>query len=109
MALRRALGAALLTATLAAGAAAAERGPALFLPPPIDGTPVFVALPPDAIRAIDAPAFLAGEAAARQMAADEPVLGVRRGREARAYPLGFLGAHEIVNDRFGAEPVAVTW
>jgi hypothetical protein len=83
--------------------------PVLTVPPAVDGTPVFVALPPDAIRAIDAPAFLGGAAAERQMTADEPVLGVRLAGEARAYPLGLLSAHEIVNDRFADTPVAVTW
>jgi hypothetical protein len=94
---------------LAAAPAVAQRGPILTLPPPIDGTAVFVALPPDAIRAIDAPAFLSGEAATRHMTADEPVLGLRLGDERRAYPLGYLSAHEIVNDRVGDTPIAVTW
>jgi hypothetical protein len=68
-----------------------------------------VALPPDAIRAIDAPTFVGGESAARQMTADEAVLGLRLGDQARAYPLGYLSAHEIVNDRLGDVPIAVTW
>lgn len=98
-----------LLGALAAAPVAAQRTPVLTAPNAIDGTPVFVALAPDTIPAIDAPTFLHGEAAARQMTADEPVLGVRLGGEARAYPLGFLSAHEIVNDRFGETPVAVTW
>lgn len=89
--------------------AAAQPAPVLPAPREIDGSPVFIALPPDAIRAIDTPTFVRGEAAARQMAEDEPVLGVRLGGEARAYPLGYLTAHEIVNDRFGDEPAAITW
>jgi hypothetical protein len=83
--------------------------PILTVPDRIDGTAVFAALAPDAIRAIDDPAFLRGEAAASSMTEDEPVLGVRLDGEARAYPLGFLSAHEIVNDRFGDVAVAVTW
>jgi hypothetical protein len=94
---------------LAATPAAAQRGPVLTVPPSIEGTPVFAALPPDAIRAIDAPTFVRGAAAARQMTTDEPVLGLRLGGEARAYPLGYLSAHEIVNDRIGNTPIAVTW
>jgi hypothetical protein len=66
-------------------------------------------IPPDAIRALDAPTFVRGAAAGRQMAADEHVLGVALGGQARAYPLGYLSAHEVVNDRVGEVPVAVTW
>jgi len=90
-------------------APAAAQPPVLRVPSAIDGSPVFVALAPDAIRAIDDPRFVQGHAAARQIADDEPVLGVCLGGEARAYPLGHLTAHEIVNDRFGDTPVAVTW
>jgi hypothetical protein len=98
-----------LACAIVAAPVAAQRGPVLPVPPPIDGTPVFGALAPDAIRAIDAPTFLSGEAAARQMTADEPVLGLRLAGEARAYPLGYLSAHEIVNDRLGDAAIAVTW
>jgi len=85
--------------------------PRLVFPVPreIDGSPVVGVLAPDAIRAIDAPTFLRGKAAARQMVEDESVLGVHLGGQTRAYPLGFLTAHEIVNDHFGGIPVAVTW
>jgi hypothetical protein len=81
----------------------------LPLPDAIDGTRVFVALAPDVIRAIDEPQFVSGVAAERQMTPDEHVLGVRLAGMARAYPLGHLSSHEIVNDRFGDIPVAVTW
>ncbi|MBI4561975.1 MAG: DUF3179 domain-containing protein [Candidatus Rokubacteria bacterium] len=95
---------------LVAAAPVSAREP-LMLPVPdaIDGTRVFVALAPDVIRAIDVPTFVSGAAADRQMVPDEHVLGVRLGGVARAYPLGHLSAHEIVNDRFGDTPVAVTW
>ena len=101
-------------ATIVAGAlgatlAAAQLGPILTVPPPIDGTAVVAALPPDAVRAIDQPTFLRGEAAGRQRTADEPVLALRLADEARAYPLGYLSAHEIVNDAVGDTPIAVTW
>lgn len=96
---------ALLTC-LAAAPAAAQLLP---VPTDIDGAPVFVALAPDAIRAIDEPRFLKGEAGDQQMARDEHVLGVYLGGVARAYPLGYMSSREIVNDRFGDTPVAVTW
>lgn len=100
----------MLTTAALAVLLAAGQGPVILpVPEPIDGAPVRVVIPPDAIRAIDEPTFLRGDAAARQMAADEHVLGVRLGGVARAYPLGHLSAHEIVNDRFGDIPVAVTW
>jgi hypothetical protein len=88
---------------------AGERPFVLPIPAPLDGAPVQAVIPPDAIRAIDAPAFVRGPAAAGQMALDEHVLGVRLAGIARAYPLGHLSSHEIVNDRFGDTPVAVTW
>lgn len=40
---------------------------------------------------------------------DEPVIGVVVDGVARAYSTWFLDHHEIVNDTFGDEPVAVTW
>lgn len=89
--------------------AAAQPPVVLPVPREIDGSPVLGVLAPDAIRAIDDPTFLRGAAAARQMVEDESVLGVRLGGGTRAYPLGFLTAHEIVNDHFGDIPVAVTW
>lgn len=107
MTLRTAL--AVIACALTASPAAAQRPPILTVPGPIDGTAVAAVLPPDAIRAIDAPTFLRGEAAAVQMTGDEPVLGLRLGGQARAYPLGYLSAHEIVNDRVGDVAIAVTW
>jgi len=87
-----------------------SQGPVVLpLPEPLDGAPFRAVVPPDAIRAIDAPAFVRGAGAERQMAADEHVLGLALGGEARAYPLGYLSAHEVVNDRVGEVPVAVTW
>lgn len=95
---------------LVAAAPASAREPIVLpMPDAIDGTQVFVALAPDVIRAIDVPTFVSGAAADRQTARDEYVLGVRLRGIARAYPLGHLSAHEIVNDRFGDTPVAVTW
>ncbi len=75
----------------------------------IDGAPVRSVLPPDAIRAIDDPSFPTGHAADRQMAGDEAVLGIRLGGVARAYPLGYLSAHEILNDEIDGAAIAVTW
>jgi hypothetical protein len=75
----------------------------------VDGDPVYRVLAPDAIRAIDEPEFLTGEAADAQMQADEPVLGVEIDGEARAYSLWHLDTHEIVNDTVAGTAIAATW
>ncbi len=49
-------------------------------------------------------------AEARDLFGDtEPVISVQVNGEARAYPLGVLMRHEIVNDELGAVPIAVTY
>lgn len=63
--------------------------------------------PKDGIPSIDRPKFLsAGDAA---LDAEDQVLGVFRNGVAKAYPVRILNWHEIVNDRFGNENVAVTY
>jgi len=63
----------------------------------------------DCIPSIDSPRFEEAAAASAWLADDELVLAIRRGDDARAYPVRILDRHEIVNDRIGGEPVAVTW
>ena len=75
----------------------------------IDGEPVITVLHKDAIPAIDRPQFLSVREADRYMQDDEPILGVRRGKIARAYSLWQLNHHEIVNDTVGDLPLAITW
>jgi hypothetical protein len=65
-------------------------------------------LPPDTIRAIDEPRF-ARASEADFLSLNEPVLVVRVGGEARAYPVRILVWHEIVNDTVNGIPVAVTF
>ncbi|MGD9047646.1 MAG: DUF3179 domain-containing (seleno)protein, partial [Anaerolineae bacterium] len=55
-------------------------------------------LPPDAIRAIDDPTFYDVLGADLEYDPAEMVLGVDLNGEARAYPIGLLAQHEIVND-----------
>jgi hypothetical protein len=74
-----------------------------------DGDTIYTVLPPDAIPAIDDPAFLSGNEADLQMFPDEPVLGLVVGEDARAYSLWQLDDHEIVNDVVGGDALAVTW
>lgn len=75
-----------------------------------DGTMVTV-LPEDAIPALTSPVFVSGAEADRLMDDDEPVLGLVDPvtGQAKAYSLWHLDAHEIVNDRLGKQPIAVTW
>lgn len=64
--------------------------------------------PRDAIPALTDPAFLAS-GAARELQGEDRVLGVYRNGLAKAYPLGIMNYHEVVNDRFAGEPIAVTY
>ncbi|MFC4451354.1 DUF3179 domain-containing protein [Halorussus aquaticus] len=62
-------------------------------------------VPRDAIPSIDDPVFgteYFGEP-------DDEMIVVERDGDARAYPVRILNYHEIVNDEFRDEPIAVTW
>ncbi|SIN89459.1 DUF3179 domain-containing protein [Vannielia litorea] len=61
----------------------------------------------DGIPALSDPQFRAARGAG--LSPREPVITVEIGREARAYPLRYLIWHEIVNDRMGGTPIAVTY
>ena len=61
----------------------------------------------DGIPAIDAPRFVTADRAG--LAADDRVLGLTRNDIVKAYPIRILNWHEIVNDRFGDEPITVTY
>lgn len=70
------------------------------------------ALPPrsierDGIPAIDRPRFVAASRSGLNDA--DRVLGLQLEGDARAYPVRILNWHEVVNDRFGSRPVAVTY
>ena len=75
-----------------------------------DGTMVTV-LAPDAIPALNQPVFVGRQEAGKWMADDEAVLGLVDPvtGQAKAYSLWHLEHHEIVNDRLGGHPIAVTW
>jgi hypothetical protein len=64
--------------------------------------------PRDGIPALTDPAFVAADRASHLKPADR-VLGVRVNGVAKAYPLGIMNWHEIVNDQFAGVPVAVTY
>lgn len=63
----------------------------------------------DAIQPVDSPEFWNAEKAEEFYFENEPVSVVVLNGEARAYPQSILMYHEIVNDRVGGFPVAVTY
>jgi len=65
--------------------------------------------PRDGIPPIDEPKPVPIAAADEWLDAREPVLVVEVGGQARAYPVQILVWHEIVNDRLGGRPIAVTY
>jgi hypothetical protein len=66
-------------------------------------------VPRDAIPSIDDPEFNDVIGADLEYHPHEMVLGVEVGGDARAYPIGLLAQHEIVNDTVGGQPIAVTY
>jgi len=62
----------------------------------------------DGIPSLTEPRFLSPSKASF-LKADDRVIGVAIGREARAYPLRILDWHEAVNDRMGGIPLLVTY
>jgi hypothetical protein len=66
-------------------------------------------VPRDGIPPIDNPEFESIEDASEWLRDRSPVISFELDGDARAYPLAILTRHEIVNDRFGETPVAVTF
>ncbi len=64
--------------------------------------------PRDGIPSIDDPIFGTADQA-RFLRHDDRILGIARNGIAKAYPIRILNWHEVVNDRFGAEAIAVTY
>jgi hypothetical protein len=69
---------------------------------------IVTVLPKDAIPAILSPTFDQGGKIS-WLKGKELVVGVDIGGDSRAYPVPMLSRHEIVNDKVGAIPIAVTW
>jgi hypothetical protein len=63
--------------------------------------------PKDGIPAIDRPQFVAADKS--DLRSDDRVLGLVLDGVAKAYPVRILNWHEVVNDRLGDIPVAVTY
>lgn len=62
----------------------------------------------DGIPAIDDPIFLKA-ANAKDITDNEQVLGITRNGISKAYPITIMNYHEIINDHFGDEAIAVTY
>ena len=65
--------------------------------------------PRDGIPPIDRPRFESADEADRWLDDRHPVLVIEAGDDVKAYPLGILIWHEIVNDEVGGRPVTVTY
>jgi hypothetical protein len=65
----------------------------------------------DAFPVFDNPKLVpAAETEARGLVlARDMVIGIARGREAKAYPIAIMGVHELGNDTIDGIPIAVTW
>ena len=75
----------------------------------VDYNEIVQAQAKDGIRSIDNPSFDDFAAVSDWLEDQIPVLAVELNGDARAYPLGILIWHEIVNDTIGGVPVAVTY
>ena len=75
----------------------------------IDYTEILLGQVRDGIPSIDNPKFVPVSDDPDWLADREPVIALRIGDDARAYPLQIMTWHEIVNDIVGGEPVIVTF
>ncbi len=65
--------------------------------------------PPDGIPSIDSPKFVSVEDGKKFLEDSDKILGININGDIRAYPLQILVWHEIVNDKVGGIPIAVTY
>ena len=66
-------------------------------------------LPRDAIRSLDAPRYDDSATGDLWLTAEHPVIQINVNGDARAFPLGIMSKHEIVNTEIGGVAVAVTF
>ena len=64
--------------------------------------------PRDGIPALTDPEFVAATSA-HGLQPDDRILGLHRNGVSKAYPLGIMNYHEVVNDFFAGEAIAVTY
>lgn len=65
--------------------------------------------PKDGIPALDRPQFVTATAAAAFLKDKDPVIGVYRNDQAKAYPLKIMIWHELVNDEIAGQAAAVSY
>lgn len=66
-------------------------------------------VPVDGIPALTDPDFVSGEEADDFLEAEDAVVGLVEGENAKAYPFRILNWHEVVNDSFAGNPVTITY
>ena len=66
-------------------------------------------VPRDIISALSDPTFLSADQVTGLLKDSDRVLGVSWNGEAKAYPVGILNWHELVNDAVAGRPVLVSW
>jgi hypothetical protein len=86
-----------------------ERLPLPMEPASIEDNAVSGGPPKDGIPSIDDPSFVAAASASEWLNPGDPVFGVTRGEETKAYPQSILVSHEICNDVLDGTPVSVTY
>lgn len=64
--------------------------------------------PRDGIPSIDNPVFISADYI-KNLNPDDSILGVVYNGITKAYPIKILNWHEVVNDQFGAEKIAITY
>ena len=75
----------------------------------VGGDTMYTLMEPGDIPAIFEPVFESLQPDAGAFDPDEPLLVISAGPEVRAYSTWHLDHHEVVNDRIGDTPLAVTW
>ena len=75
----------------------------------IEGDTMYTLMEPGGIPAIFNPELSPLEPDAGDFDPDEPLLVISSGQDVRAYSTWHLDHHEVVNDRIGDTPLAVTW
>lgn len=63
----------------------------------------------DAFPVLDNPKLSTVAEAQDILSPEEPVIGIRIGKVAHAYPISVMGGVELVNGKIGELPVAVSW
>lgn len=75
----------------------------------IEGDTMYTLMEPGGIPAIFDPELSPLQSDAGDFDPDEPLLVISAGQDVRAYSTWHLDHHEVVNDRLGDIPIAVTW